>query len=91
MWLYDKISSVMTMELHEKLRGLREDNDLKLKDIATLLDTSTQYYQKYEKGKHPITVAHLRTLCLFYKVSADDLLDLPEGLHKRKKFKKEGI
>ena len=71
------------MELHEKLKGLREDRDLKLKDIAALLKTSTQYYQKYEKGKYPIPVAHLKTLCLFYRVSADDLLDLPEGLHKR--------
>lgn len=73
----------MHMELHDKLRGLREDRDLKLKDIAALLNTSTQYYQKYEKGKYPIPVNHLRTLCLFYQVSADDLLDLPDGLHKR--------
>ena len=83
MWLCVKISMVMKMELHEKLRGLREDRDLKLKDIAALLNTSTQYYQKYEKGKYPIPVSHLKTLCLFYQVSADDLLDLPEGLHKR--------
>lgn len=71
------------MELHEKLKGLREDRDLKLRDIAELLNTSTQYYQKYEKGKYPIPVAHLKTLCLFYQVSADDLLDLPKGLRRR--------
>lgn len=73
----------MKMELHEKLKGLREDRDLTLKEIAEILNTSTQYYQKYEKGKHPIPVQHLKTLCLFYRVSADDLLDLPAGLHKR--------
>lgn len=73
------------MELHEKIRGLREDRDLPLKAIAELLNTSTQYYQKYEKGKYPLPVAHLKTLCLFYQVSADDLLDLPEGLKKRKR------
>ena len=78
-----QFSWVMQMELHEKLKGLREDRDLKLKDVAEILNTSTQYYQKYEKGKHPIPVTHLRTLCLFYQVSADDLLDLPDGLHKR--------
>lgn len=71
------------MELYEKIKGLREDHDLTLKEVAAILNTSTQYYQKYEKGKHPIPVNHLRTLCLFYHVSADDLLDLPEGLHKR--------
>lgn len=85
MWLYVTINTVINMELHEKIRGLREDNDLKLKDIAAILNTSTQYYQKYEKGKYPIPVNHLRTLCLFYKVSADDLLDLPDGLRKRKR------
>ena len=72
------------MELHEKIKGLREDRDLPLKTIAKLLNTSTQYYQKYEKGKYPLPVAHLKTLCLFYQVSAD-LLDLPEGLRKRKR------
>ena len=83
MWLYGTIFMVMLMELHEKLRGLREDRDMTLKQVAEILNTSTQYYQKYEKGKHPIPVAHLKTLCLYYQVSADDLLDLPPGLHKR--------
>ena len=83
MWLYATIFMVMHMELHEKIKGLREDHDLTQKEVAGILNTSTQYYQKYEKGKHPIPVQHLRTLCLFYKVSADDLLDLPPGLHKR--------
>lgn len=83
MWLYATIFMVMNMELHEKLKGLREDHDMTLKDVADILNTSYQYYQKYEKGKHPIPVNHLRTLCLFYKVSADDLLDLPKGLHRR--------
>lgn len=88
MWLYDTIFMVMKMELNEKIKGLREDRDLTLKEVAGILNTSTQYYQKYEKGKHPLPVSHLRTLCLFYGVSADDLLDLPEGLHKRGARKK---
>lgn len=87
MWLYDKIYVVMNMELHEKLKGLREDRDLTLKEVAEILNTSTQYYQKYEKGKHPIPVQHLKTLCLFYRVSADDLLDLPKNLHRRREGK----
>lgn len=72
------------MELHEKLKGLREDHDLTQKEVAKILNTTPQYYQKYEKGKHPIPVEHLKTLCLYYKVSADDLLDLPEGLKRRR-------
>lgn len=64
------------MEIHEKLRGLREDADLKQKDIAAVLNTTTQYYQKYEKGIRPIPTAHIITLCKFYNVSADWLLGL---------------
>lgn len=64
------------MEIHEKLKALREDRDLKQKDIAVLLNTSTQYYQKYEKGIRPIPVNHIITLCKFYKVSADWLLGI---------------
>ena len=64
------------MELHEKLRGLREDHDLTLKEVAEILNTSTQYYQKYEKGKHPLPIEHLITLCNYYRVSADYILGI---------------
>ncbi len=74
------------MELHEKLKFLRTEKNLTQKNIAELLQTSTQYYQKYEKGKYPITVAHLKTLCAFYGVSADDMLDLPARQRKERKF-----
>lgn len=66
------------MEIHEKLRNLREDRDLKQKDIAALLNTSTQYYQKYEKGIRPIPTNHIITLCKFYGVTSDWLLGLKE-------------
>lgn len=72
------------MELHEKLRELRIDRDLTQQTISQKLKTSTQYYQKYEKGIHPIPVNHLKTLCEFYEVSADDLLDLPRNLPNKK-------
>ena len=68
------------MEYHDRLRELREDRDLTLAEIAAMLGTSYQYYQKYEKGKHPLPITHLRTLCEYYGVSADYILGLPEGL-----------
>lgn len=79
------------MELHEKFKELRTDRDKTQKEIATILNTSTQYYQKYEKGLHPLPVQHLKTLCEYYEVSADDLLDLPKGLPAKKdaKYKKD--
>lgn len=80
-----KCSRVSKMELYEKIRGLREDHDLTQKEVAEVLNTSTQYYQKYEKGIHPLPVQHLRTLCLFYHVSADDLLDIPHTIKRKKR------
>lgn len=68
------------MEINEKIRALRQDNDLTLKEIADIIGTSYQYYQKYEKGKHPIPSQHIKRLCEFYQVSADYILGLPKGL-----------
>ncbi len=68
------------MEIHERIRGLREDHDKTQKEIAALLNTSPQYYQKYEKGIRPIPVAHLKTLALYYNVSLDFIVGIPDGM-----------
>lgn len=68
------------MQYYERLKELREDKDLTLAEVANILGTSYQYYQKYEKGKHQLPIIHLATLCEFYGVSADYVLGLPEGL-----------
>ena len=57
-----------------RLRDLREDKDLKQKDIAEILQTTTQYYQKYENGIRPLTVERLEILADFYNTSTDYIL-----------------
>lgn len=57
-----------------RLRDLREDSDLTQQQIADILGTTKQYYQKYEKGVHPIPVDRLEMLADFYKTSVDYLL-----------------
>ena len=59
----------------EKLRGLREDNDLTQTQIAEGLGTSQTMYARYERGANEMPIRHLVTLCRFYNVSADYLLD----------------
>lgn len=66
--------------INERLKELRLDHDKTQEDIAKVLNTTKQYYQKYEKGNHPLPIHHLKTLCLYYNVSADYLLGLPQGL-----------
>lgn len=61
---------------YEKLRDLREDNDLTQADVAKLLNTTQQVYSRYEKGINQIPLHHLITLCKFYKVTSDYILGL---------------
>ncbi|MCM1285370.1 MAG: helix-turn-helix domain-containing protein [Acetobacter sp.] len=68
------------MEYYNRLKELRTDKDLFQKDIAKILGIDQQYYSKYEQGKNELPIRHLRTLCLFYGVSADYILDLPNDL-----------
>ena len=61
--------------LQEKIRGLREDNDLTQQQVAEVLGTSQTMYARYERGANEMPVRHLVTLCKLYNISADYLLD----------------
>ena len=60
----------------EKLKELREDNDYKQKEIAHILGISQNTYSQYELGRRKMPIEDLRKLCIFYKVSADEILDI---------------
>lgn len=57
-----------------RLRDLREDRDLKQKDMAEMLQIHQTTYSDYELGKLNIPIAVLHTLADFYGVSVDYLL-----------------
>jgi transcriptional regulator with XRE-family HTH domain len=57
-----------------RLRDLREDNDLKQKNLADLLSVHQTTYSDYELGRVNIPIASLHTLADFYNVSIDYLL-----------------
>ena len=57
-----------------RLCDLREDNDLKQKDLAAMLNIHQTTYSDYELGKINIPTAILHFLADFYKVSIDYLL-----------------
>ena len=57
-----------------RLRDLREDKDLKQRDIAELLKVHQTTYSDYELGRLNIPVAAIHTLADFYGVSVDYLL-----------------
>ena len=65
-------------EYWEILRELREDRDIKQATVARVLGTTQQVYSRYENGINEMPIRHLRTLCRYYGVSADYVLNLNE-------------
>ena len=57
-----------------RLRDLREDKDMKQKEIAAILGIDQRVYSTYETGKRDIPLHHLVALADFYHVSTDYLL-----------------
>ena len=70
------------MNYMDRLVQIRKQHGKTLAEIAAVLGTSTQYYQKYEKGKHPLPIEHLITLCNYYRVSADYILGIESQVWK---------
>ena len=62
------------MNIAERIRDLREDQDLNQTQIATLLNTSQTVYSRYERNERDLPIDLLITLCKFYNVSADYIL-----------------
>lgn len=60
----------------DRLRALREDNDLTQEQVARILGTSQTIYARYERGANELPIRHLKALCRFYNVSADCILQI---------------
>ena len=60
--------------MYRRIRELREDNDLKQKDLADLLGCSQVCYSYYETGKRDIPTDVLLRLSEYYHTSVDYLL-----------------
>lgn len=59
----------------KNLRAIREDRDIKQKDIAKILSVSQNTYSQYETGVIALTAEILIKLSDYYNVSIDYLLD----------------
>lgn len=68
------------MNYAERMRNLRQDNDLSQKNVADMLGIAQTTYSQYELEKRPMPIDYLIALCKFYDVSADYML----GLSNRK-------
>lgn len=64
--------------MYDRIRNLREDNDLTQKQLAKLLNVSQTTYSRYETGKLDIPSQSLIKLAQYYSTSVDYLLNLTD-------------
>lgn len=61
-----------------RIRELREDNDILQKDAAKILSISQQQYSRYESELSEMTYEQLTTLAHYYNTSIDYILYLTD-------------
>ncbi len=65
--------------IFERIRNLREDNDLKQRQLAEYLNVSQNTYSQYETGTIALSAENAVKLAAFYKVSVDYLLGVSDS------------
>ena len=71
---------------YKRLKDLREDKDLKQKEIAGILGTTQKQYSRWETGEYEIPFRYVIELAKYYDVTIDyiaNLTNLPTKLPKK--------
>lgn len=64
--------------MYPRIRDLREERDLKQREVAEYLNCSQQVYSNYELGQRDVLSETLIRLSRFYNVSVDYILSLTD-------------
>lgn len=59
--------------LYKRIKDLREDSDKNQSEIAKYLNTTPQYYGKYENGERELPFSRAIKIAEYYNVSLDYL------------------
>ncbi len=70
----NNIRHIYNVKYPERIRELRQDNDLTQKEVADILKVAQTTYSQYELYKRPMPIECLMILCKLYGVSADFIL-----------------
>lgn len=74
----------MDLTFGEKLRNLRENQDMNQTQLGEKLGITQRKLSYLECGRSEPSIDDLQAICLYFKVSADYLLGLPTGLPYKK-------
>lgn len=72
------------VSMYRRIRDLREDRDLKQRQVAQYLNCSQQVYSNYELGQRDVPTEILIRLSDLYGVSVDYLLGLTSNPKRNK-------
>lgn len=61
--------------MYTRIRNLREDHDLKQRELGEILNCSQRVYSNYERGDLDIPTEILLKLSNYYNVSVDYILN----------------
>lgn len=68
------------MQINEKIRALREDNDITQDQLAKIAGVSTKQVRRWEQDDSEMGIQKLKLICEYFKVSADYILGLAPDL-----------
>lgn len=72
-------------QILKRLRDLRENNNLKQKDLAKILGVSRPNYTRWETKEKIIPLTKLNELCNYYNINMDYVIGLTNKIVKNNK------
>ncbi len=66
------------IKMHIRLKELRKERGMKLKDVAEAMGVTVRAISRYEEGTREPSVEMIIKFCKLYEVSADYLLGLED-------------
>lgn len=70
------------MTFGQKIRRLRETHELTQSDLGAILNTTQRKKSYRENNRNEPCPEDVRMICRYFKVSADDLLEISDDLPK---------
>lgn len=67
------------MKWYEKLKELRKEKELTLREVALGLSIPLQTYASYEHGTREPSIEMIFDICKFFDISADYLIGLSDS------------
>jgi len=67
----------MKLTFGEKIKNLREDQDLTQGQLGKLVNMTQRKISYIENNKYEPSIDDIKAFCSFFEISADFLLDLP--------------